>query len=724
MIWLAAYAAVLGSLGLLWAVDPNVLYIGRDGMLSLWLARMQAEWGAPGQLTIQNPFQGMASMMLPVNPWWIPASLPAVYFASKAGVIASFALYHTEFTASVLALGRALGFSAAYGFAASVWLTVLLFPPLNYVFGLHAWLGSAPVYAHTLALGNAMAAILLILGRVADNAPRALAVKPALVALFSVVLFAYVFASPFYNAGMLAGYGLLFGAIIAATPGLRPRAWQIAPLLLCAVLGLALGVPEFFQGAFQVSGRFARESTSLLALLEPRHVADLGAAWTAAQGGLCAWGLVCERFPQGYSATGTLTGSAWLHASFVLGAALMALLHRGRGARLAGVMAVLWLGLLAYWSALAIHLLRAGPLAPLYFYLPLYPLLGLLSIYPLKALAGALGPLLPWQAVRSRGVRSAAVLFLGGALLASAFAWSRAREARPLSEPRSSLLVDELRREIALHPGQPFRGSVATILGVGQPPTGRDDFEARLDEVYGATGTSHALVDLWWHSIPTLGEYGQAITFPLRAYAQRVLRNPGDPEQPHFVAATRIEPRLLEILGVRFVLTDGAVPGAALRGELPLSGARRLRLYELAAPNLGGVSPTRVVAGKGADEVFAAIAADPGMLRDTAFTASAVTEPLVPARTARMRFERGGVAVSAQSGGLSALLLPVQFSNCLSLEQSGGAPVRILRANLLHTLLVFRGSIDLAIRWSYEFGASADCRLKDAAEFKALGLHG
>src|SRR5438552_2636078 len=97
-----AYVAVLVCLVAAWSANTNVLYFGRDGMVSLWLVQMYAQWGSPTSLTLVNPFQGMGSMMLPMNPWWNPAAFLAVHWPdSQVGLILSYVAYHVEFTASV-----------------------------------------------------------------------------------------------------------------------------------------------------------------------------------------------------------------------------------------------------------------------------------------------------------------------------------------------------------------------------------------------------------------------------------------------------------------------------------------------------------------------------------------------------------------------------------------------------------------------------------------------
>jgi hypothetical protein len=741
-----AYLVLLALLVRAWTNDPYFMHMGRDGMLSLWLLRTHAEWGSAASVTLLNPFQGMVSMLLPMNPSWIPASFFSVRSPeSVTGWVLSSIAYHAEFTASMILLGRCLGFSSRQAFLAALWLTVLLFPPFNYAFGLHAWLGTAPIYAHTLALGNVMAAILAFLGRRSERGAREPAIaNVALAGLFSLTLVAYVLASPLYNAGMLAGYALLFGGIVVATPGLRQRGWQCLALVAGAATLWGMGFGDFIGGVFRMSGRFAGETTSVLSLLEIQtaHALDREAL-DVAKVRLCAAGILCGKF----SFRWAITGSWWLHIVILLGGAYFAAGASGRVARLGGIFAGIWLALLVYWIAVALGVLRPGPLGAVYLFLPLYPMLGILSLEGMRAIVVVTArvvhfPRLTVSGTPKLGRITAILTFLVVVMWAGVLTgWRNSiKEPGLLRLPVSSPLIDLLRRETALEPGGAYRGSVVTVLGssAAPPPDDLSLTEAQRKSLreqgslsqtavqrnlLTQTGNSHSLLDLWWFSIPTLDEYGQAISLPLKEYTKRFLTNPDEPAATHFISVSRIQPDVLQILGVRFVLTDGRLPSsiASARGELPLDGVV-LRLYELRAPNLGNVSPTKIVAARNADEVFRAIAADPKVLRRTAFVAGEPNSDLVPAQAARMTMIRGGVTVAASSRGTSALLLPLQFSNCLSVEASQGEQVRIVRANLLHTLIVFRGPVEATIRWKFGFGASSSCRLKDVADLKRLGF--
>jgi hypothetical protein len=91
---------------------------------------------------------------------------------------------------------------------------------------------------------------------------------------------------------------------------------------------------------------------------------------------------------------------------------------------------------------------------------------------------------------------------------------------------------------------------------------------------------------------------------------------------------------------------------------------------------------------------------------------------LVPAQNVRISVVRGGLHVSAQSDGTSLLLLPQQFSHCLRAHDNR---VRLVRANLIMTGLIFSGRVDTDI--SFDYGIlSPRCRRADFADVERLQI--
>src|SRR5437899_8658974 len=160
--YLAAYLVVLLSFTAIWFRHFGLLYLGRDADLSLWLGKAYLDWAQPLDVTAMNPLQGMTSMLMAINPYFNPAVwIFQTDIPETSKQVVSFTIYFTEVTLSAFALGWALGFSRPFAFAASLWLAVLLFPPLNFVFGLQGWLATNPPYGHTLTLSNLLLVALI-----------------------------------------------------------------------------------------------------------------------------------------------------------------------------------------------------------------------------------------------------------------------------------------------------------------------------------------------------------------------------------------------------------------------------------------------------------------------------------------------------------------------------------------------------------------------------------
>ena len=71
-----------------------------------------------------------------------------------------------------------------------------------------------------------------------------------------------------------------------------------------------------------------------------------------------------------------------------------------------------------------------------------------------------------------------------------------------------------------------------------------------------------------------------------------------------------------------------------------------------------------------------------------------------------------------RSNGTSLVILPQQFTNCLKASDSR---VRIVRANLMWSGVIFSGDIDTDIWFGYGM-FSPGCRRDDLADMRRLGL--
>jgi hypothetical protein len=737
-IWgyLAAYLVALLSLTAIWFRYSDFLYIGRDADLSLWLGKAYVNWARPLDVTAMNPFQGMTSMLMAINPWFNPAAwIFQTDVPEIAKQVVSFIIYFTEVTLSTFALGMALGFAPWFAFAGSLWLVVLLFPPLNFVFGLLGWLATNPLYGHTITLSNLLLVALINIGA-ERHAKRSFGYRLAFNWLLATCIFLLillsVLAAPFYNGGMLLGSLLLAGVIFFSSTSSQQLLWRLAAGIYVLGCCAALHFPEFFAGARDYSARFSGPAGLLPAFhwsteFDPDLIAR-------ARDELCAWGLLCDRLTQWPLA---LTGSRWLQVAIILGGIVVAIRTQPPLARIGALFSVLWTVLMLVWIGASLGIIAALPLSPLYVYLMMYPFWALFSLYVGVTVLEISAAALPAR------IQSAATLRVLAAicLVPLAFVAFHAGRAALFKQRGPQLRVHSpiteiLEREISLRPGQAFRGSVATLLGspgsalrqrllesAGRPLQA-GEFEKFLQRLALDTGSSHDLLDLWWRDIPTLSEYGQGLSKPLMFYISNVLNAPQDAQDLNFAFPRLANIDVLRAMGVRFAITDLALPApASLARTVPLKDGIDLHLYELPHPNIAGFSPLKVSGEISPAELSERIRANPALLESEAFAnAAATTRQLVPVQRSHMIFERGAVHVTAASAGTSALLLPVQFSHCFRLlpEQADG--IQVLRANLIHTLILFTGDLDARLKWEFSFWRNSDCRLRDAEDVRKLGL--
>jgi hypothetical protein len=89
----------------------------------------------------------------------------------------------------------------------------------------------------------------------------------------------------------------------------------------------------------------------------------------------------------------------------------------------------------------------------------------------------------------------------------------------------------------------------------------------------------------------------------------------------------------------------------------------------------------------------------------------------------RLIVERGGYRLEADSLGTSLLVLPVEYSRCLTahLATSGSKQPRLLRANLAMAAVLFSGRVEGTLRLRYG-PTSSGCRFEDWREANTLRL--
>jgi hypothetical protein len=678
----------------------EVLYVDVDGALALTQIRDAATWADCRAQSQISHLQGMGAQLLPMNPWINPGYAILLRGTTLPWISASYLIFAGCLFGAVFGLGLALRAGPVRSVVAAQLTCLMLFPPLEQSAGLAVQLRLNPGVVFYAAIALVLVGMLVRLGTRATPLNAVLLVAPSLLFVYSIL------CDPIWTIVPYLSLWLFFLAALVADRTPRTDRWRGGALLFGLVVLGALTVPSYLWVLLNSAARF-RFPTEIIG--EPQSTFHAS--------------LLFQN-----------TRTALLFVVLSAGAAL-ALTGKDRVMRVFAAATLAHLALLTGMSAVMLFtdinwtypLPEHFQVAALPFYLLVadagWRRAADLAREPSRRLSGPLARLvgaasrgcsgLVARLPRSPALAVCLVPAVGALLLAARIA-GEDRRPGPLDRDyveRVQLALPELevlQERLVTKPGEPFRGSVATVL-----------------PEYGEEIKNGLLSHLWKKGIPTLEEYSQLLTPQMYYLVTRGLGRPEDePAGRNRVRVTVPRVDLLRALGVRFVWASDAE-------EVPLRGVPRarpvavehtpgFRLYELDDPNRGTFSPTRILtsrSAKGTVDLLLAAGTDLG--RDVVLT-EAVAGPLVPAREAVMRFGAGGVRVSARSDGRSLLLLPLQFSHALHLRAAVGEG-RLLRANLAQTALVFDREIDAAISLDFGFGRTAE-RARDIADSATLGI--
>ena len=238
---------------------------------------------------------------------------------------------------------------------------------------------------------------------------------------------------------------------------------------------------------------------------------------------------------------------------------------------------------------------------------------------------------------------------------------------------------------------------------------------------------------LWDDGVPTANEYSQLVS-PQAIYLVHELFKRDVSYDLNWLrpwintggASFAMLHRAFQALGIRYVggYEEGAIPGTkdfqffTFPRRQPKNPPGHWVIYEIPDVNIGDFGPTEVIAAGSATAIVAALGDASFDFTRQMVLSTEISGRLVRARGAQLSIIRGGLHVSAQSDGTSLLLLPQQFSHCL---RANDDQVRLVRANLIMTGLIFSGKVDTDI--SFDYGIlSPRCRRADFADLKQLGI--
>jgi len=701
-------------------LTPDTLYIGHDGECIIESIKLLFDYAAtPWDLSVFSPVEGMGTMVQPVGVWLHPGCWP-------------FGLVADDFTAKLLScvmvaicvscstywLGRVLELPPLLSLISAQCTSVLFFPPLATLFFEQLSLSHLYALWPFLGITTALSSMFLIaLLRISSGTTTGWLVGN-IVALPAIVLYA-VLTDPLHTPVLFAPAGIVSCGVVLASPD-RATFWRrILALTVCMITLLACSVPRYYQA---ISGYAARQ-------VFPNEI-----------------GGEIQRFDRFVSFLLQNTFSFSL-VVLLIAACCVVLVYGSRQQRgvVASVLIVLGMVIAAslYYVYGGVAWNRPPPSYFEHGAVPIYLLALWLGAWlaVLRGLETGTGARLRGWFASKVGPRKQSLTYLAALLVpagAGAFvvAVTAGQATTPVMPGQPGPILQRLIDEIAISPGDSFAGSVATLVAVPGGPVARqfdvpDDapfseelINLRTEYLRIAPHSLHQAA-LWKHKIPTLEQYNTLATTPMYFLFSRALARRHDYQMKNFVLVTKLRPELLACLGCRFLITDLEIdhPHLSLQTSETNTFGVVFRLYELAEPNLGQYSPINLRQVAGAPEALEQILLDEFPFRDDVIVFDDLAAPdLRPAENVSMAFGPGGVRVRANSPGRSLLVLPLQFSNALQVVSQGEAgAVKLLRANIVSTAVLFSGTIDVTI--SDTFGLlNSRGRMRDIEECRSLGI--
>ena len=729
-----------------WQTFPGYLVAGDDGWISEWTAQFLLAWGEPFDLSVINPFQGMGSLFVHITPWFNPASwVYAFDLQVWERQLAVNLLLLVEFLAVGYWAFRRFGATPLVAAVGVQLAAILIFPGTSNMLGRGCYLCAMFYTSHYIVVMLLAVVGFMAIGRLSRHANFALLVGLlvyCLLLMYTMGVYVAVFAPPFV---ILSVCWLAFSV--------RERSelyWKLG--LVAAVLALF-----FLSGFFEFLYWSATAAQRTLIYNEIRNP-DRDFAATVEAINLC----------QGY---GNIT-LPWAGCYFklfhffyyaVVLASVGLLFCRDKLSRVLGATSISMFAFLYFFTFVTVAnwFQTAHQASHMTFFYETIMMVFALTL--VLFVARALMFVRSLHAIRT--VRPAEVcakrdafLRIGGVLVfcvALVFYSLRHDLVAVLAKPDAdfdnsrgfwsatldkSAILDILDREIRLDPDKPFGGSVTTIYASGGPLStayrqalGEELYQQKAMTfyfwVFGRTyatsnqlGSHYQGQHFWQRGIPTLDEYSQWASPLLTGLAMALFSNGHSSQSANYILFMKPRLELLQLFGLRYIVTDAETSFGGRDFVASIGNSFRLYMYELADPNTGNYSPTHAIfvptAKAAAEQLIGPnFNARSNFLVDKEFN----DDDLVPADSGRFFFKRNKLVVEATSPARSMIVLPFNFSNCLSLKQTGTrTDAELHRVNLTMTGIEFSGELRAEIEYDFDLFGSAGCRKKDFEDYERL----
>lgn len=276
-------------------------------------------------------------------------------------------------------------------------------------------------------------------------------------------------------------------------------------------------------------------------------------------------------------------------------------------------------------------------------------------------------------------------------------------------------------KELAVNPGQSFKGRGVVILGMNQQAaSGWPEFGNILYYKFRPELGNDLFVDAMADDIPMINEYAHWTSPPMLALQCVAFCRPEDTLARAAHALRAFRPNLARLLGVSLAVSDKALPGEVELYHGSATG-HPLFIHRILGANLGQYSPIKTAVATDAEQILDYLQAPDFDGEKLAIIEKPLDMSLVQAEQVSVSLQKGPkIRVKAYSAGTSLLVLPFEYSHCL--EADGEGLDQIIPVNLAQTGLVVHGKVSLDISYHYGLLKGTSCRKQDLERIKKLQL--
>jgi hypothetical protein len=234
-----------------------------------------------------------------------------------------------------------------------------------------------------------------------------------------------------------------------------------------------------------------------------------------------------------------------------------------------------------------------------------------------------------------------------------------------------------------------------------------------------STGNEHRDVGLWNFGIPTLWEYSPLISPFYFKFIHKYLTTNNVLQQRNTVVFDKINDKILGLLGVRFIILDHPLEGYDLVAKTN-SNNMPLFLYSIKNANINGYSPINII--KVSEQDFSNVDFNLSDLTKNLYANIFFEENIIKAKSSAINLSNKGINLIAESEGHSVILLPFEYSNCISVKEKTKNDFKIFRANYFLIGVYFNKKIDINIVNNFSIFENPKCKFLDFLDYKKSSL--